>query len=50
MKKLIAILLVVAMSLCLLAGCGSSNTTEKADNAAEKIEVYLLIKARGDLS
>lgn len=50
MKKLIAILLVVAMSLCLLAGCGSSNTTVKTDNAAEKIEVYLLIKARGDLS
>lgn len=65
MKKLIAILLVVAMSIGLFTACGgekvdnngtagqvsSNNTGDKtADNTAEKTEVYLLIKARGDLS
>lgn len=57
MKKLIAILLVVAMSIGLLTACGGEKVENKgtegqvsADNTAEKTEVYLLIKARGDLS
>ena len=38
MKKIIALLLVLAMVACLFVGCGSGNTTEPADDSASSTD------------
>ena len=37
MKKLIALLLVLAMVACMFVGCGSSDTTEATEEATEEV-------------
>jgi len=51
MKKVLALILAVLMTMSLLTACGGNEGGDKAaDNGEEKAEIYLLIKARGDLS
>lgn len=53
MKKVVALLMAMLMAVGVLAGCSGngSETTKSAGEAdGEKKEIYLLIKARGDLS
>lgn len=53
MKKAAALVLALIMLMGILAGCGNSSagtTAPAADDASAKAEIYLLIKARGDLS
>lgn len=47
MKKVVALLLAMLMAMSMLTACGSESGNETVD---EKAEIYLLIKARGDLS
>lgn len=49
MKKVIALILAVLMTVCLLSACGGEQGGNAADGS-EKAEIYLLIRARGDLS
>lgn len=52
MKKAAALVLAAILLMGILAGCGSKDAGQAAPAAdgAEKAEIYLLIKARGDLS
>lgn len=48
MKKVVALLLAMLMAMSMLTACGGGETGKETGN--EKAEIYLLIKARGDLS
>lgn len=53
MKKIITLLITFTMAMTLLAGCGGSDSgakEEKTGDSGDKKEIYVLIKARGDLS
>lgn len=51
MKKAIALILAVLMIVGMLSACGGNGgSSDAADKGGEKAEIYLLIKARGDLS
>ena len=47
MKKVLSVLLVAAMSLSLLAGCGSSSSDEGSEDAKGKV-YYLNFKPEAD--
>lgn len=49
MKKVIALILAVLLTMGLVA-CGGNESGNAANDGSEKAEIYLLIKARGDLS